>query len=286
MIRCGTHTLTMGRTPFVMGILNVTPDSFSDGGRFNSVDDAVAHARAMIGAGANILDIGGVSTRPGATDVTGQQEMDRVLPVLEALFENDGPNVPVSIDTQHPGVASAALARGCTLVNDISGAEDPNMVSVLVGAGGEVPVILMHKQGDPRTMQDAPRYDNVVSDVAKYLSRRAEALEEAGVGRERIIVDPGIGFGKSYRDNLELLNHIDVIRALGYPVLVGASRKRFIGELLDANADHRLPGSLAVAARCCDAGVDILRVHDVAETVALLRTLDAIDHPADYFKTD
>lgn len=286
VIRCRGHALSTGRKPLVMGILNVTPDSFSDGGRYTGLDAAVAHAHAMVHAGADIIDVGGESTRPGSVYVSEQEEMDRVIPVLRALFGDGAPNVPVSVDTRRPRVAAASLALGCSIINDISGAEDPEMVDILVNAGDDVPVIVMHKKGDPRTMQDEPRYDDVVAEVARYLARRGEALESAGVARERIVVDPGIGFGKRYRDNLELLNHVDAIRALGYPVLVGASRKRFIGELLDAGADDRLPGSLAVAAHCFNAGVDIVRVHDVPETVGLFKTLDAIARPADYFRTD
>jgi dihydropteroate synthase len=171
------------------------------------------------------------------------------------------------------------------MVNDIGGAEDPAMVEVLRDHA-DVPVVVMHKKGEPRTMQESPHYDNVVAEVTRYLARRAEALESAGLARERIVLDPGIGFGKRYRDNLELLKHVDAIGSLGYPVLVGASRKRFLGELLDAGPDRRLPGSLAVAARCYFAGVDIVRVHDVVETRGLFTTLDAIDHPSDYFGTE
>jgi dihydropteroate synthase len=272
--------------PLVMGVLNVTPDSFSDGGRFPGVDAAVGHARRMIQAGADVVDVGGESTRPGSAAVTEAEEMARVMPVLEALFDGGDPGVPVSIDTRKPAVAAAALARGCSIVNDIGGVEDPEMVEVLVDAGDDVPVVVMHKSGEPRTMQVAPRYDDVVAEVTRYLSRRVEVLEEAGIAGQRIILDPGIGFGKRYRDNLELLKHIDAVGALGYPVLVGGSRKRFLGELLDAGPDRRLPGSLAVAAHCRVAGVDIVRVHDVAETRGLFTTLDAIDNPLDYFRTD
>jgi dihydropteroate synthase len=269
-----------------MGVLNVTPDSFSDGGRYHAVDRAVARARELAARGADVVDIGGESTRPGSAGVSEREEMDRVLPVLDALFEHGGFPVPVSIDTHKPSVAAAALARGCTIVNDIGGAEDPAMVDVLLTAGDGVPVVVMHKRGDPRTMQDAPRYDDVVGEVTGYLAERAAALVAAGVSAGRIILDPGIGFGKRYRDNLELLNRIDAVRALGYPVLVGASRKRFIGELLGAEAGRRIAGSLAVAAHCFAAGVEIVRVHDAEETAGLFRTLDAIDHPCDYFKAD
>jgi len=286
VIRCGERTLAVGRTPLVMGVLNVTPDSFSDGGRYLSPDRAVEHARAMAAAGAAIVDVGGESTRPGAVEVPEEEETSRVLPVIEALFERGDPGFPVSIDTRKPGVAAAAIARGCTMVNDIGGGEDPAMVEALRAAGEGVAVVVMHKRGDPRTMQESPCYDDVVAEVTSYLDGRASALAAAGVSRERIVLDPGIGFGKRYRDNLELLNHIDALRALGYPVLIGASRKRFIGELSGTSTDDRLAGSLAVAARCLDAGVDIVRVHDVAETVALFRTMDAIDHPTDYFKAD
>jgi dihydropteroate synthase len=278
-------TLALGRTPRVMGVLNVTPDSFSDGGRYADTESAVEHALAMFEAGVHVVDVGGESTRPGAGPVSAGDELDRVLPVVDALAhlrERDrAPEIPVSIDTRKAEVADEALKRGCHMVNDVSAASDPEMVGVLCDHPN-VPIVLMHMRGDPGNMQEAPRYDDVVNEVASYLARRADSLVASGIERERIIVDPGIGFGKRFRDNLQLLNRVDSFLALGYPVVIGASRKRFLGELLDASAGERMPGSLAVAARCMQEGVDIVRVHDVRETVGLFRVLDAMSHPGEY----
>jgi len=285
VIRCGDLRLRLSRTPRIMGILNLTPDSFSDGGRFSEPESGVAHAVAMCRAGAHVVDIGGESTRPGSDPVSAGVEFDRVLPAIDALTrmrerEEIG-RVPLSIDTRKAEVADVALRRGCNMINDVSSASDPEMAGVLRDHP-DVSVVLMHMKGDPKTMQQAPRYDDVVAEVMAFLGRRAEKLIRAGVERERIIVDPGIGFGKRFRDNLELLNRVDSLRALGYSVLIGASRKRFLGELLDAGPDDRLPGSLAAAARCFESGVDIVRVHDVRETAGLFRVLDAVRHPDNY----
>lgn len=269
-----------------MGILNVTPDSFSDGGRFATAQVAVAHARRMVADGADIIDIGGESTRPGADEVGPGKECDRVLPIIEALLRGDddgGPlAVPVSVDTRKATVADAALRLGCHMVNDVSAARDPKMADVLRNAGNAVPIVIMHMLGAPKTMQEKPSYVDAPAEVATYLCERAEALESSGIARTRIIVDPGIGFGKRLIDNLDILKNIDVLGALGYPVLVGASRKSFIGTLIDADGDARLAGSLAAAATCYTGGVDIVRVHDVRETVEMFRVLDAIAHPESY----
>jgi dihydropteroate synthase len=266
-----------------MGILNVTPDSFSDGGRYFDAGTAVRHALVMRAAGADILDVGGESTRPGARPVSAGEELDRVLPVIEALTQSpefvEAP-LPISVDTRKAEVADVALRKGCTMINDVSAASDPEMAGVLRDHAA-VPIVLMHMKGEPTTMQESPRYDDVVREVSDFLSARAESIAGAGVERDRIVIDPGIGFGKRFRDNLELLNRVDSFQGLGYPVLIGASRKRFLGELLEAGSDDRLPGSLAVAAHCYRAGVDIIRVHDVAETTGLLKVLDALAHPED-----
>lgn len=266
-----------------MGILNVTPDSFSDGGRFDDVTAALRHAHGMVEAGAEIIDVGGESTRPGSDGVSVDEELDRVLPVVEALAQgSDGflpLDVPVSIDTSKPAVASAALAAGATIINDVTAASDPEMAGVMANAGDDVPVVIMHMRGAPRSMQLHPVYHDVVGEVRRFLDKRARVLIDTGVNRNRIVVDPGIGFGKRLVDNLDLLKNIDVLRSLGYPVLVGASRKSFIGTLLDAGTDDRLNGSLAVAARCYQRGVEIVRVHDVKETVELMRVLDAMERP-------
>ena len=269
--RCGAHALAL-TSPLVMGIVNVTPDSFSDGGTNFDPRAALESARAMLAAGADIIDVGGESTRPGAETVTPQQELARVLPVVRALAES---GAVVSVDTRHPEVASACVASGAAVVNDISGFSDPAMVAL--AASGDAGLVVMHMKGDPRTMQDAPRYDDVVAEVAAYLKAQALMLEAAGVARERIALDPGIGFGKTTAHNLELLRRLGEIVALGYPVLVGASRKRFIGEITGvAEPRERLAGSLAAALVAIDAGAAILRVHDVAETAAALAIARAV----------
>jgi dihydropteroate synthase len=267
-----------------MGVVNVTPDSFSDGGRYREPEAAVERALAAHEAGAHIIDIGGESTRPGAQPVSAGEELDRVLPVIDALArraQSGGPRFPISIDTRKAEVADVAIRRGCHIVNDVSAASDPQMAAVLRDHP-RIAIVLMHMKGDPATMQESPHYDDVVADVSRFLSVRAAELAGAGVARERIIIDPGIGFGKRFRDNLVLLNRVDSLLSLGYPVLIGASRKRFLGELLDAGTDDRLPGGLAVAAHCFQRGVDLIRVHDVAETAGMLRVLDAVAHPESY----
>jgi len=278
IFECRGKTLAFKRVPLIMGIVNVTPDSFSDGGKFLEKDRAVEHALRLVEEGADLVDIGGESTRPGSDPVSVEEELHRVMPVLEELIGEI--EVPISIDTRRATVAEEALRLGCHLVNDVSACRDERMPEVL--ARYQAPVVLMHMKGEPKTMQQAPFYEDVVGEVASFLQERALRLERGGIPRERIIVDPGIGFGKRFRDNLDLLRGIDRIRALGYPVLVGASRKRFLGELLDAPPERRLHGSLAVAAHCYRQGVEIIRVHDVSATVELLRVLDAIDHPEDY----
>ncbi|HEX5133032.1 MAG TPA: dihydropteroate synthase [Candidatus Krumholzibacteria bacterium] len=285
-LRCGDRTLAFRRTPLVMGILNVTPDSFSDGGQFTSRDAAVAHAHAMAAAGADVIDAGGESTRPGANAISPQEEIDRVVPVIEMLVHGGDRRprlpIPVSVDTRNPLVARAALGAGATMLNDVNATRDSAMVDVLRDHP-HVPVVLMHMLGEPRTMQDDPHYDDAPVEVADYLALRAAALEAGGIDRSRILLDPGIGFGKRVFDNLAILKSIDALRALGYPVLVGASRKSFLGKLLGGAApEDRLPGSLAVAALCHQRGVEMLRVHDVPATVGFLRVLDAIDHPDDH----
>ncbi len=290
-LRFGPRTIPLRRSPLVMGILNVTPDSFSDGGRFASPRAAVEHAHAMAADGADVIDVGGESTRPGSDPVPLAEELARVIPVIEVLVRGgDGRPplpVPVSIDTRTPDVARAAIAAGATMVNDVNAARDPRMVDVLRGHP-HIPVVLMHMQGDPKTMQQAPAYADAAGEVAAELAMRAAGLEAAGIERERIVLDPGIGFGKRLHDNLEILRAIDALRALGHPVMVGASRKAFIGTLLGgfspravpAPPDARLCGSLAVAAWCHAHRVEMVRVHDVRETAGLFRVLDAIEDPS------
>jgi dihydropteroate synthase len=271
-------SLNFGRVPLVMGIVNVTPDSFSDGGRYLEPDAAVEHALHLVRSGADLLDIGGESTRPGSDPVSTDEELSRVMPVIEPLVHET--TVPVSIDTHKAAVAEAALVAGCHMVNDVSACADEEMTEVLCKHGA--PVAIMHMKGDPKTMQEDPYYENVIEEVRAFLKERAEALAEAGVPKERIIIDPGIGFGKRFKDNLDLINGIGEIRSLGYPVLLGASRKRFLGELLTAAASDRLFGGLAVAARCYMERVEIIRVHDVKATGDLLKVLDALAFPADH----
>ncbi|MCT8160934.1 dihydropteroate synthase [Pseudoruegeria sp. SHC-113] len=250
--------------PQLMGILNVTPDSFSDGGKFNAPEAALAHAQAMQKAGAAIIDVGGESTRPGAETVETEAEITRTAPVIAAIRGQS--DVAISIDTRKAAVAEAALAAGATLVNDVAAfTHDPRLAEVAAAAGA--PVCLMHAQGDPETMQKAPRYGNVLLDVYDFLEERIGVAEAAGVPRSQICVDPGIGFGKTIPHNLALLQRISLFHALGCPILLGASRKRFIGVIAGAQAaEDRAFGSVAVALAALGQGVQILRVHDTKET--------------------
>ncbi len=251
--------------PLLMGILNVTPDSFSDGGRSLALESALSHARDMLREGADILDIGGESTRPGAAEVSVAEEIERVVPVIKAL-RDEGITAPISVDTRKADVLRAALTAGADIFNDVSALRfDPESGAVAAEAG--IPVCLMHAKGDPATMQHAPRYADVVLEVAEFLSKRIQVAVAAGISRERIIVDPGIGFGKTVAHNLSLIRGLALLHDLGCPILLGASRKRFIGAIGDApHARDRLAGSLAVALEGLRAGVQMLRVHDVRET--------------------
>ena len=252
--------------PRIMGILNVTPDSFSDGGLFNAPDAAVAQAHSMVADGADILDIGGESTRPGADFVGADEEIHRTAPIIKAIRATQRQQVPISIDTRKAAVAKAALVAGANLVNDVAAFTfDVDMASVTADAGA--PCCLMHAQGDPATMQDDPQYNDVVLDVYDFLQARIQAAEVAGIRRDQIIVDPGIGFGKSLEHNLALLKNLSIFHGLGCAVLLGASRKRFIGTLGNApEASDRMPGSLAVALHGVRQGMQILRVHDTLAT--------------------
>ena len=256
-----------------MGIVNVTPDSFSDGGQFLDPDRAVAHGIELAAAGADIIDVGGESTRPGARAVSDREEMERVLPVIRELRRRL--SIPISIDTYKASVAGAALAEGADAVNDISALRfDPEMT--LLVAAEKALVILMHMQGTPGTMQQHPVYQDVVAEVKNFLGGRAAAAAAAGIDRAKIVIDPGIGFGKTVDHNLALLRGIPDLVSLGYPVLVGPSRKTFIGRLLDAAPEERLEGSLAAAVAAALAGASILRVHDVREASRAIKIADAI----------
>lgn len=269
-----------------MGIVNVTPDSFSDGGRFFDPDRAVAHGLQLVKAGAHILDIGGESTRPGAAPVSPAEEMARVVPVIEALkVELKGSETLLSIDTRHSATMAASLTSGVDLVNDISGlTHDPQSPYVVREAN--VPVCLMHMQGSPMDMQEKPLYNNVVEDVYCYLEQLIHKYETFGINKNQMIVDPGIGFGKTLGHNLDLLQNIRHFHGLDCPILVGASRKSFIGKLMEkpengpfvdkCSPAARVPGSLATALHCVDNSVHILRVHDVAETKQALTVWEAL----------
>ena len=255
--------------PRVMGILNVTPDSFSDGGLHHAPDAALIRARAMVREGAVIIDVGGESTRPGARNVALDEEISRTAPVIRSIRSESG--VPISIDTRKTPVARAAYEAGATLVNDVAGfAFDPGLAPFCAETG--LPVCVMHAQGTPEIMQQDPRYDNVALDIYDYLAERVETLVALGIPRTQIITDPGIGFGKTMEHNLMLLRNLSLFHGLGCPILLGASRKRFIGEIGGTpEAADRAPGSVAVALAGVAQGVQVLRVHDVRETVAALR---------------
>jgi dihydropteroate synthase len=249
--------------PLIMGIVNVTPDSFSDGGRFLAADAAIEHALRLEAEGADILDIGGESTRPGSDAVDLDEECRRVLPVIQALAKRS--SARLSIDTRKAEVMRRAALEGVHILNDVSAlAHDPQALQTAAATG--LPVVLMHARGEPRTMQVNPVYADVVLDVYDWLEERVEACERAGIGRDRLIVDPGIGFGKTLAHNLALIGSLGVFHGLGCPVLLGASRKSFIGRLTGAGSDDRLPGSIAAALVGAAQGVQILRVHDVAAT--------------------
>ena len=259
IVRCGNARIDCGR-PVVMGILNVTPDSFSDGGRYIDLDDAVSRVREMASAGADIIDIGGESSRPGAEPVSAEGEAGRVLPVIEAVAGSL--DVPVSIDTAKPEVAKQAIAAGASMVNDITALGDPKMAAVVRDTG--VGIVLMHMQGTPRSMQSAPEYIDPVAEVMAYLRDRAASAEASGIAHDRIVVDPGIGFGKTLAHNITLIRDIERFHELGYPVLVGVSRKSMIGMVTGAGVGNRVWGTAALTTWCVNRGVQMHRVHDVA----------------------
>ncbi|HEY1270201.1 MAG TPA: dihydropteroate synthase [Candidatus Binatia bacterium] len=263
----------MVRRTAIMGVVNVTPDSFSDGGRFFDAESAAAHGERLAAEGADILDIGGESTRPGAKSISAAEEIRRVLPVIERLRAKTA--IPISIDTVKGEVARAALDAGADIVNDVSALRGDAAMAALV-ARERVPVVLMHMQGTPQTMQQNPAYENVVEEVAEFLKRKAEEASAAGVAADNIVIDPGIGFGKNLDHNLALLRRLSALTALGYPLLVGASRKAFIGRILDLGPDERLEGSIAAAVAAALGGANIVRVHDVKEAARALRVADAL----------
>jgi dihydropteroate synthase len=273
VIRLGRRTIDLGRRTHVMGILNVTPDSFSDGGRFLSPAAAVEHGRAMAGAGADFIDVGAESTRPGSEPVPAREQVARLEPVLEGLRRHV--RVPISVDTTSARVAEAALDLGADMVNDVSAFRFDRRMARLVARRG-VPCVLMHMQGRPRTMQRRPAYADLMDEVHGFLADALERGERAGVCRSQMIVDPGIGFGKTREQNLELVRRLAELRSLGTAVLCGPSRKRFIGETLGLGVAERQEGTLAACVMAARGGADIVRVHDVAPAVRALRMADAI----------
>lgn len=273
--RCRDHAFPLGARTFLMGIVNVTPDSFSDGGKLVTSADALSHGLRLIADGADILDVGGESTRPGADPVSVDEELSRVLPVVAGLREAAPTEVAVSVDTRRPEVARAAVRAGAAIVNDVSAAADPAMFEVVRATGAGL--VMMHMLGEPKTMQDDPRYDDVVTEVRGFLAARVGAAVAVGVGRDHLCVDPGIGFGKNLDHNLSLLRDIASFAQLRVPVLVGASRKRFIGQLTGVDDPaERVDGTAGAVAWCAAHEVDVVRVHDVLEMARVVRVVDAI----------
>lgn len=259
--------------PVVMGILNVTPDSFSDGGRFSDLGRALEHALRMVEEGAAIIDVGGESTRPGSAEVSVEEELARVVPVIEHLAPRIP--VPISVDTSKPAVMRAAVEAGAGMINDVYALRREEAVETVARLA--VPVCLMHMQGAPKSMQQQPLYQDVVKEVYGFLQERMAACMAAGIKRERIVIDPGFGFGKSLAHNLSLLKHLDLFSTLGVPLLAGMSRKSMVGAVLDVPLDDRLIGSVTAAVIAAQRGASILRVHDVSETVQALRMVRAVD---------
>jgi dihydropteroate synthase len=268
---CGRHALALDR-PRVMGIVNVTPDSFFDGGRHARADAAIAHARRLVADGADLVDVGGESSRPGATPVSAAEELARILPVLDGLADLP---VPISVDTAKPEVMRAALARGAAMINDVTALAAPGAIAAIVESSAAV--CLMHMQGEPRTMLAGPVYADVVAEVRDFLAARAAACVAAGIAPERIVVDPGFGFGKTTAHNRALLAHLDAIAALGYPVLVGLSRKSSLGRITGESPADRLPASVTGALLAVQRGARIVRVHDVAATRDVLAVVAALE---------
>ncbi len=274
MMQIRDRSFTWGHRTYLMGILNVTPDSFSDGGEFNTLETAIGQAQQMLAAGVDSIDIGGQSTRPGAIEVSPATERDRVIPIIQKLREIS--SIPISIDTNRAEVAQAAIEAGADLVNDVSGGtHDRQMLPVVAQLG--VPIILMHMRGTPQTMQTLTDYDDLMGELRQWLQQQVQAAIDAGISPDRIILDPGIGFAKTHDQNLEILRQLPQLRSLGYPLLVGVSRKSFIGRILDRNdPKERIWGTAAACTAAIGGGADILRVHDVAPLWDVCRVADAI----------
>lgn len=270
-LSCGSRFLDLSR-PHVMGILNVTPDSFSDGGRFNRRDAALSHAEAMVRAGATLIDVGGESTRPGARPVSPLEELERVAPVVEAIAREL--DVVISVDTSTPSVIRESARLGAGLINDVRSLQREGALDAAVDSG--LPVCLMHMLGEPTNMQTDPRYSDLLGEVRSFLEQRIDACVRGGIARERIVLDPGFGFAKTLAHNLSLFKHMEQLLELGHPLLVGVSRKSMVGQALGKAVDERLYGSLALAALAVAKGARILRVHDVAETVDVVQMIAAV----------
>ncbi len=269
---CGNRVLDLAH-PQVMGILNVTPDSFSDGGRFRQRDEALRHAAAMVAAGASLIDVGGESTRPGALQVSADEELQRVAPVVEAIAAEL--DVIISVDTSCPQVMRESARLGAGLINDVRSLRREGALQAAAESG--LPVCLMHMQGEPETMQKNPHYDDLLAEVQAFFAERMAACVAAGIAAERIILDPGFGFAKNLQHNLSLFKHMQVLHRFARPLLVGVSRKSMIGQALGREVDQRLAGGLALAALAVAKGACILRVHDVAETVDVVRIIAAVE---------
>jgi len=272
-LKLGGNSLNLSSRTHLMGVLNVTPDSFSDGGRFFKPERAIKQALLMAEEGADIIDVGGESTRPGADEVSAEEESRRVLPVIDELAKKV--DLPVSIDTYKSEVARRALDAGAAMINDISALRfDPRMGKV--AKDYDVPVVLMHIKGTPKNMQKNPSYANVIEEISDYLKESVEMAKEAGIDEDKIIIDPGIGFGKRVKDNLEIVKNLRELASLGKPILIGLSRKSFIGKILDLSLEDRLEGSLAALVVAITNGANILRVHDVKHSRRAARIADAI----------
>ena len=272
-IRCGNRTLDLSRRTHIMGILNVTPDSFSDGGKYFDPELAIERGIQMAEDGADIIDIGAESTRPGAEPVSAEEELQRLIPVLDGMLKQV--DVLISVDTYKSSVAETVLKAGAHFINDISGLRfDPKMRDVV--AKYRVPVIIMHIKGQPRNMQQNPHYDDLIGEIYAYLEQCTQLAEAAGIKREDIIIDPGIGFGKRLMDNYEILRRLNEFKGLGYPILIGPSRKSFIGKVLDLPPDQRLEGTIAAVAIGIQNGAHIVRVHDVKELTRACRIIDLL----------
>lgn len=271
-ITCGKYVLSLGKKTLIMGILNTTPDSFSDGGKFFKKDDAIRHCYKLAEDGADIIDIGGESTRPDSLPISAEEEIKRTIPVIYEVTKNL--NIPISIDTQKAIVAKEALEAGASMVNDISSLSDEKMPEIV--AKYNIPVVIMHMQGTPATMQKNPYYKNVVEDIKKFFISRIRYAELKGINIKNIIIDPGIGFGKNLEHNLEIFRHLNDFSELGRPLLVGPSRKSFIGKIIGADINNRLYGTLGAVCVSIMKGANIIRVHDVKETREAVSVVDSV----------